>query len=198
MFAEILNDSLLFMPHPSSLILPLLPSKKREISLQQGARRKATTELDRRGGRAGRSRTDTRLERAFGMNGLASGGWLWAYQAAGEKAAEGVPAGDPNAAPSMMSLLLPMAVMMAAFYFLILLPESRKNKQRQLLLAGMKKGDEVLTNGGIIGVVQNVKDDRVVLKVDEARGVTIEFAKSSIGQILKSKGGEAEAVSAAK
>jgi preprotein translocase subunit YajC len=132
------------------------------------------------------------------MNGLASGGWLWAFQAAGEKAVEGVPAGDPNAAPSMMSLLLPMAVMMAAFYFLILLPESRKNKQRQLLLAGMKKGDEVLTNGGIIGVVQNVKDDRVVLKVDEARGVTIEFAKSSIGQIPKSKGGEAEAVSAAK
>ena len=132
------------------------------------------------------------------MNGLASGGGLWAFQAAGEKAAEGVPAGDANAGPSMMSLLLPMAVMMAAFYFLILLPESRKNKQRQLLLAGMKKGDEVLTNGGIIGVIQNVKDDRVVLKVDEARGVTIEFAKSSIGQILKSKGGEAEAVSVAK
>jgi len=132
------------------------------------------------------------------MNGLASGGWLWAYQAAGEKAADAAAAADPNAAPSMMSLLLPMAVMMAAFYFLILLPESRKNKQRQLLLAGMKKGDEVLTNGGIIGVIQNVKDDRVVLKVDEARGVTIEFAKSSIGQILKSKGGEAEAVSVAK
>jgi preprotein translocase subunit YajC len=132
------------------------------------------------------------------MNWLASGGWLWAFQAAGEKAAEAVPAADPNGAPSMASLLLPMAVMMAAFYFLILLPESRKNKQRQALLGGMKKGDEVLTNGGVIGVVQNVKDDRVVLKVDEARGVTIEFAKSSIGQILKSKGGEVEAVSAPK
>jgi len=132
------------------------------------------------------------------MNGLAGGGWLWAFQAAGEKAADAAAGADPNAGPSMMSLLLPMAVMMAAFYFLILLPESRKNKQRQLLLAGMKKGDEVLTNGGIIGVVQNVKDDRVVLKVDEARGVTIEVAKSSVGQILKSKGGEAEAVSAVK
>jgi preprotein translocase subunit YajC len=123
-------------------------------------------------------------------------GLLWAFQAAGEKAAEAAPAADPNQAPSLASLLMPMAIMMAAFYFLILLPESRKNKQRQALLSGMKKGDEVLTNGGIIGVVQNVKDDRVVLKVDDTRGVTIEFAKSAIGQILKSKGGEADAVPA--
>ena len=57
----------------------------------------------------------------------------------------------------------------------------------------MKKGDEVLTTGGLIGVVQSVKDDRVTLKIDEARGVTADFAKSAIGQILKSKGGEPEA-----
>lgn len=132
------------------------------------------------------------------MDWLASGGWLWAFQAAGEKAAEAAPAGDANAAPSMASLLLPMAVMMAAFYFLILLPESRKNKQRQLLLSGMKKGDKVLTSGGVIGIVQNVEDASVTLKVDESRQVTIEFAKSSITQILKSKGGEAEPISAAK
>ena len=118
---------------------------------------------------------------------------LLAFQVAGEKAAEAAPAADANAAPSLASLLMPMAVMLAAFYFLILLPESRKNKQRQLLLSGMKKGDEVLTNGGIIGIVQNVKDERVSLKVDE--GVTIEFAKSAIGQILKSKGGDAESAS---
>jgi preprotein translocase subunit YajC len=54
----------------------------------------------------------------------------------------------------------------------------------------MKKGDEVLTNGGVIGIVQNIKEDRVSIKVDE--GVTIEFAKSAVGQILKSKGGDAE------
>jgi preprotein translocase subunit YajC len=115
---------------------------------------------------------------------------LWAFQEAGQKAAEAAPAADPNAAPSFASLLMPMAVMLAAFYFLILLPESRKNKQRQSLLSGMKKGDEVLTNGGVIGIVQNVKEDRVSIKVDE--GVTIEFAKSAVGQILKSKGGDAE------
>jgi preprotein translocase subunit YajC len=128
------------------------------------------------------------------MDWLANGGLLWAFQAAGEKVADAAAAGaDPNQAPSLASLLMPMAIMMAAFYFLILLPESRKNKQRQLLLSGMKKGDEVLTTGGIIGVVQNVKDDRVTLKIDETRGVTADFAKSAIGQILKSKGGEADA-----
>jgi len=127
------------------------------------------------------------------MSWLAGGGWLWAFQAAGEKAAEAAAGADPNAAPSLTTLLMPMVLIMGAFYFLILLPENRKNKQRQLLLSGMKKGDEVLTTGGLIGVVQSVKDDRVTLKIDEARGVTADFAKSAIGQILKSKGGEPEA-----
>jgi preprotein translocase subunit YajC len=126
------------------------------------------------------------------MSWLAGGGWLWAFQAAGEKAADAAAGVDPNAAPSLTTLLMPMVLIMGAFYFLILLPENRKNKQRQLLLSGMKKGDEVLTTGGLIGVVQSVKDDRVTLKIDEARGVTADFAKSAIGQILKSKGGEPE------
>ena len=111
-------------------------------------------------------------------------GLLFAFQ-------DAAPAAEANAPNPFNQMLLMLAVVMSAFYFLIWLPESRKTKERQSLLSAIKKGDEVLTSGGIIGVVANSKDDRVTLKVDEARGVTIEFAKSAISQVLKPKGGDA-------
>src|SRR5260370_10341210 len=85
------------------------------------------------------------------MTGLDGAGvLLWAFQGA-EKGAE-----TPEA-PAWGSLAIPFALPAFAFYFLIILPEGRKNKQRLALLSAIKKGDQVVTSSGILGVVANVK-----------------------------------------
>lgn len=84
--------------------------------------------------------------------------------------------------------LLTMAVIVGAFFFMVVLPAQRKEKkQRQELFANLKKNDEVLTSSGIVGIVQTVRpdDDEVRLKIDD--NCTVRIKKSSITQILKSK-----------
>jgi preprotein translocase subunit YajC len=72
--------------------------------------------------------------------------------------------------------------------FLIVLPARRKERQqRELLFNTLKKNDEVLTSGGIIGTVANIKDDEVTLKVDESSNVRIRILRNSIIRILTPK-----------
>jgi preprotein translocase subunit YajC len=93
----------------------------------------------------------------------------------------GGPFGDPT-------FLIMMAAVFAAFYFIVIMPARRKEKkERENLLGNMKKNDEVLTSSGIIGIVANVKDDEVVLKVDESSNVRLRVLKSSIVRILSPK-----------
>src|SRR3954470_14696871 len=79
--------------------------------------------------------------------------------------------------------LLPMIIIFGLFFFLIILPaQRREKKQREETLTKLKKNDEVVTNGGIIGIVHTIKEgDEVVLKSDETR---IRVLKSSIARIL--------------
>jgi preprotein translocase subunit YajC len=113
---------------------------------------------------------------------------LFAFQA--QNAADAAPAAPEG--PGLGGMLFPLALVLVAFYFIVFLPESRKSKKRQEMIAAIKKGDQVLTSSGILGIVANIKDQTVTLKVDEARGTTIEFAKSSVVEVLKQRGGEAE------
>jgi preprotein translocase subunit YajC len=69
------------------------------------------------------------------------------------------------------------------FYFLVLRPQNKKQKETQKMLAAVKKGDRVVTIGGIRAVVASVKEDAVVLKVDD--NTKIEFSKSAISQVLE-------------
>jgi preprotein translocase subunit YajC len=93
----------------------------------------------------------------------------------------GGPFGDPT-------FLIMMAAVFAAFYFIVIMPARRKEKkERESLLNQMKKNDEVLTASGIIGIIANVKDDEVVLKVDESSNVRLRVLKSSIVRVLNPK-----------
>ncbi|MCI0684536.1 MAG: preprotein translocase subunit YajC [Gemmataceae bacterium] len=96
--------------------------------------------------------------------------------------AEDPPKGDaPGVAPWMQ--FVPIILIFALFYFLLILPAQRKErKQREALFSALKKNDEVVTAGGIIGVVQNIKDDEVVLKIDE--NAKMRVLKSSIARII--------------
>ena len=86
------------------------------------------------------------------------------------------------------SILLLMVGLFAAFYFIILMPmKRREKKEREGLFTKLKKNDEVLTSSGLIGIVAMIKDDEVVLKVDESSNVRLRVLKSTIAQIRNPK-----------
>jgi len=75
----------------------------------------------------------------------------------------------PDAAGGGISvLILQIGLFAAVIYFLIIRPQSQARKKHETLLAGLKKGDEVTTGGGIIGKVKDVKDDRVTIESGSA------------------------------
>jgi preprotein translocase subunit YajC len=76
---------------------------------------------------------------------------------------------------------LPLVLIFALFYMLILRPQQKKQRDHQKLVEALKKGDRVVTNGGIYATVIGVKGDIVVLKV--ADNVKMEFQKTAITQV---------------
>ena len=76
------------------------------------------------------------------------------------------------------TLIIFVVLLVAIFYFLIIRPQRRQQKKHQELMQEMKRGDKVVTTGGIFGVVDSLSDDSVVLKVES--GATIRVARSSI------------------
>jgi len=74
--------------------------------------------------------------------------------------------------------LVPIVLMILIFYFLLIRPQQKKEKQRLGMISNLQKGDKVITAGGMHGVVVGVKDDVVTLKV--ATNTNIDFVKSSI------------------
>lgn len=77
---------------------------------------------------------------------------------------------------------IPLILIFLIFYFLLILPQQRRQKEHQKMLQSLRKGDKVVTSGGIYGTVVGVKDDVVVLKI--AENVKVEFVKSSISHII--------------
>jgi preprotein translocase subunit YajC len=80
------------------------------------------------------------------------------------------------------SFIMMMVVMFAILYFLILRPQQKKQKDTQNMLNNIKKGDKVLTIAGIVGVVGNVKDSTVMVKV--ADNTVLEFKKAAISAVI--------------
>lgn len=85
----------------------------------------------------------------------------------------------PAAAPEpAVSPFIPLIIIFAIFYFLIMRPQQRKARQHQKFLAELKRGEMVITNAGIIGTVKNISDKFVTLEVD--RNVCLKMLKSQI------------------
>jgi preprotein translocase subunit YajC len=74
--------------------------------------------------------------------------------------------------------LVPFALIFVIFYVLLIRPQARRQREHQEMVKGLSKGDEVLTQGGLYGVVVGTSDDVVVLRV--AENTKVEVAKSSI------------------
>ena len=87
--------------------------------------------------------------------------------------------GDPMAAALPQILML--AAMFAVFYFLLIRPQQRRMKAHQEMIGALKKGDTVVTGGGLIGKVRSVQDDEV--RVELAPNVDVRVVRTSITEV---------------
>ena len=76
------------------------------------------------------------------------------------------------------TILIFLAVIFGIFYFLLIRPQRRRQKEHDELMQELQKGDKVITAGGIYGVVESLSDDSIVLKIES--GVTIRVARGSV------------------
>lgn len=90
-----------------------------------------------------------------------------------------IPTGTGTATDSNpLSLIIVLVIIFAMFYFLAIRPQRRRQKDQQKLLESLKKGDRVITVGGIYGVVESTDEESVVIKVES--GQTLRLARGGI------------------
>jgi preprotein translocase subunit YajC len=95
------------------------------------------------------------------------------------------PAYAQGAAPGgdMFVSLLPLVLIFVVFYFLLIRPQQQKMKTHRAMIESLKKGDQVMTAGGIIGKVTRVEADNTLM-VEIAQGVTVRIARGTVSELL--------------
>ncbi|HLD77378.1 MAG TPA: preprotein translocase subunit YajC [Rickettsiales bacterium] len=95
----------------------------------------------------------------------------------------------PEAAKEAFSFasFVPLILIFAVFYFLIIRPQSKKMKEHQAMVNALKKGDKVVTSGGIIGVVTEINEKEDLAEVEISENTTIKIVRSHVAQIVEKK-----------
>lgn len=86
---------------------------------------------------------------------------------------------------SILMSVLPFGLIILIFYFFIIRPQNKKQKETEKMLNALKKGDKVVTVGGIYGVVSSTKEKTVIVKVDD--NTKIEFSRNAIASVIVDK-----------
>ncbi len=79
---------------------------------------------------------------------------------------------------SAMAGFIPIILMFGVFWFLIIRPQKKQADQRKAMISAIKRGDKIVSNGGMFGTVRDVKGDRLVVTISE--NVKVEMSKSSV------------------
>jgi preprotein translocase subunit YajC len=79
---------------------------------------------------------------------------------------------------------LPLVLIFVVFYFLLIRPQQKRQKEHKVLLEGLRRGDRVVTGGGIIGTVAKVLPEKDEIDVDIAEGVRVKVMRSSISTVM--------------
>jgi preprotein translocase subunit YajC len=89
-----------------------------------------------------------------------------------------VPTDTEGGGSSTIYMVAFLVLIFAMFYFLMIRPQRKRQKEHQQMMEELRKGDRVITAGGIYGVIESVSEDSIVIKVES--GTTIRLAKSSV------------------
>ncbi|MGE4634724.1 MAG: preprotein translocase subunit YajC [Arenicellales bacterium] len=86
-----------------------------------------------------------------------------------------------DAGGSLFSLL-PLVVIFILFYFLLIRPQQKRAKQHKEMVTALKKGEEIVTNGGLLGKVTDIDDNFITLEIDG--GLNVKVQRQSVAQVM--------------
>ena len=101
---------------------------------------------------------------------------------------DAAPAAAPDAAPAAapqsggMGMMVPMLLILAIFYFMMIRPQQRKEKERQKMIEELRAGAKIVFAGGLMGVIQEATEK--TFKVEIAPGVAVEVARASVTAVI--------------
>ena len=93
------------------------------------------------------------------------------------------PGTEPNPQGQMLQMIGMFAILGVMFYFLLIRPQQKQRKDQENMIKNVKSGDRILTTGGIYGIVTNVKEKSLMLKI--ADNVKVEIAKTAVGSVIQ-------------
>ena len=91
-------------------------------------------------------------------------------------------AAGPAAAPNPLTSFLPLIIIFGIFYFMLIRPQMKRAKEARAMVAALAKGDEVLTNGGLLGRIDSIAEQFVTLEL--APGVIVKLRKDAVSAVL--------------
>ena len=84
---------------------------------------------------------------------------------------------------SAFAQFLPLILIFAIMYFLLIRPQQKKVKEHQAMVSALRRGDQIVTQGGLIGKVTKVKDDNEI-EVEVAEGVKVRVVRTTVAQVI--------------
>ena len=93
------------------------------------------------------------------------------------------PGGGGEGGASSMLSFLPLVLIFIVFWFMIIRPQKKQQDQRKTMISALKRGDQIVTSGGLFASVKDVKGDRVTATI--ADGVKVEISKSAISAVVE-------------
>jgi len=85
--------------------------------------------------------------------------------------------------PSMLASFIPLILIFLIFYFLLIRPQQKKQKEHKILLDSIQRGDEILSSGGILGKVIKVDNDKITVEI--SKGVNVTIIRSTVADVIK-------------
>ena len=99
---------------------------------------------------------------------------------------QAAPGGNPPKTDLLTTFLVysPIILLFVVMYVLMVRPQKRKEQARQKMLAALKKGDQIVTIGGLHGTIRSIKDNELTLVVDEQKDIRLKFSREAVSQVV--------------
>ncbi len=95
--------------------------------------------------------------------------------------------GEASPQTNPLGLLLPFVLIFAVFYFLIIRPQGKRQKEHKAMVNALKKGDQIITTGGLHGTIQAISDESEVVTIEIADRVRVKISRGSISKVVENK-----------